>query len=64
MVISNQATISAATPIGIFYGTRTLLQMLQQHKDGQLPVGTIVDYPNYAGRMLMMRAASLFQWHR
>ncbi len=54
MVISNQATISAATPIGIFYGTRTLLQMLQQHKDGQLPVGTIVDYPNYAGRMLML----------
>jgi hexosaminidase len=54
MTITDGVDISAATPAGVFYGTRTVLQLLEQNRDGQLPRGTIIDYPNYARRMLML----------
>lgn len=49
--IGNTIEISGRTTAGVFYGTRTLLQMRQT---GPLPRGTIVDRPKYAGRMLML----------
>ncbi|MBJ3809278.1 family 20 glycosylhydrolase [Streptomyces flavofungini] len=40
---------------GLYYGTRTLLQSVLGSPDrASLPVGTIVDYPNYAVRGFML----------
>ena len=50
--IGDNVTIHAATATGVFYGTRTLLQMLQQNR--VLPRGTISDWPRYKHRMLML----------
>lgn len=52
--IAGSVTISSDTPTGIFYGTRTLLQMLAQSKDRMLPKGTITDWPDSRGRMFML----------
>ena len=53
--IDDFVTITAHSPEGAFYATRTLLQMLAQNpKKAELPKGTIVDYPQYAHRMLML----------
>ena len=56
LVVNEGVTISASTPDGIFYGTRTLLQMLKVG-NGKLPCGTIIDHPDYARRMLMIDVA-------
>lgn len=42
----------ANTPTGVFYATRTLLQLL--HQSHELPCGEVVDGPRYHGRMLMI----------
>lgn len=55
--IGDSVVISANSPTGIFYGTRTILQMLSQAKDGALPRGTITDWPDSRGRMLMLDVA-------
>ena len=53
--IGDQIVLSGNSATGVFYGTRTLLQMLLAHKsDRLLPKGVAVDYPDYAGRMLMI----------
>jgi hexosaminidase len=54
--VTDSVQISSATADGIFYGTRTLLQLLKT-ANGQLPCGTILDYPSYARRMLMIDVA-------
>ncbi len=54
ITIDNNVKISATTPTGIFYGTRTLLQMLQHNPSGQLPKGTITDFPIFNRRMVMI----------
>ena len=47
--------ISAPASAGLFYATRTLLQMLAQNPiNAELPKGAIVDYPLYRHRMLML----------
>ena len=53
--IGDNVTIRAATPAGVFYGTRTVLQLLRQ--DHLLPRGRIVDWPQYRLRMLMIDVA-------
>lgn len=55
--IGDHAVISANSAIGVFYGTRTLMQMLSQSKDGTLPRGTVTDWPDTRGRMLMLDVA-------
>lgn len=48
--------IGAATPTGLFWGTRTLLQMLRQ-TPGSVPCGTAVDFPRYQLRGFMLDIA-------
>ncbi len=53
--IGDEVVVRGSTPIGLFYGTRTLLQLLTQDKTNlTLPGGTIIDFPQYAHRMLML----------
>ena len=48
--------IGALTPTGLYWGTRTLLQMLRQNPDG-VPCGTAVDFPRYPVRGFMLDIA-------
>ena len=48
--ISDRVILAAPEEIGIYWGTRTLLQMVEQQEDRHLPQGTIRDYPDYAMR--------------
>ncbi|PKI90866.1 beta-N-acetylhexosaminidase [Actinomycetales bacterium SN12] len=53
--------ISAATPAGLFYGTRTLLQLLTQAGDGcRVPRVHIADAPRFAYRGVMLDIARHF----
>ena len=45
--IGNTVALAAATAQGAFWGTRTLLQVSEQRKDGTLPKGSTVDVPEY-----------------
>lgn len=49
-----QAYISGASPEGLFWGTRTLLQQLC--KTGELKAGKILDYPDFPSRGFMLDA--------
>ena len=48
--------LGAAAPTGLFWGTRTLLQMLRQ-TPGSVPCGTAVDFPRYQLRGFMLDVA-------
>ena len=53
--IGDGVVVRGQTPIGVFYGTRTLLQLLAQDKVNlALPCGLIADWPRYQHRMLML----------
>jgi hexosaminidase len=52
--IADKFEISAKTPAGVFYGTRTLLQLLRQGKT--ISQGTIVDWPKGRWRGIMVDA--------
>lgn len=52
--IADYVTISANTPIGAYWATRTLLQILEQHQGVNLPKGTIRDWPDYGLRGFMI----------
>ena len=54
MNISNKAEISAATTMGVYWGTRTLLQLSEQNTALSLPQGNAVDVPEYKMRGFMM----------
>lgn len=58
--ISDKVIISAPETIGSFWATRTLLQMLEQNKELQLPKGQITDYPDYALRGFMLDCGRKF----
>ncbi len=53
-----QVIIDAATSQGLYWGTRTLLQILQQGK-GSAPCGTAADVPRYPVRGFMLDVARL-----
>ena len=46
-------TISGASPLGVWWGTRTLMQQLVLGK-GTLPLGQVVDRPGWPSRGLMV----------
>ncbi|WP_298038202.1 family 20 glycosylhydrolase [uncultured Microbacterium sp.] len=46
--IDDSIVITAADPAGIFYGTRTVVQMLTQQSE--LPQGSVIDVPAYEER--------------
>jgi len=58
--ITDRTAISASTPTGLYWGTRTLLQIAEQTADHQLPQGTIRDYPDYPIRGFMIDCGRKF----
>jgi hexosaminidase len=68
-VTPNNITVQANTPAGIFYGVQTILQLLPKEIEGKtagrnvswhLPVVTIVDYPRFAWRGIMLDVSRHF----
>lgn len=57
--ISNYVSIEAPAPKGVFWGTRTLLQMLYNQPDG-LQKGKAVDFPLYENRGFMLDVGRKF----
>ena len=43
--ISDRVVVTAPQPIGVYWATRTLLQMADQTENQTLPRGEIRDYP-------------------
>lgn len=59
MDINNRVTIEASTVKGVFWGTRTLLQMLHNQPSGIMQ-GKTSDYPQYSHRGMMIDVARKF----
>ena len=58
--IANKVTVSAATAMGLYWSTRTLLQLAEQNEGQLLPKGFINDFPDYKIRGLMMDCGRKF----
>lgn len=58
--ITDKVLLSAPQPEGVYWGTRTLLQMVEQDADRRLPKGQIRDYPDYPLRGFMLDCARKF----
>lgn len=52
--ISDRVVVTAPQGIGVYWATRTLLQMADQSEDQSLPRGEIRDFPDYALRGFML----------
>ena len=52
--ITDRVAISAPTPTGLYWSTRTLRQLAEQNQERSLPQGTIRDYPDYPLRGFMI----------
>lgn len=53
-VADDGITVLGASPLGAWWGTRSLLQQLLLHQDRGLPVGSIKDSPGWAKRGVMV----------
>lgn len=60
MNVGSAVEITAATERGVFWATRTLLQIAEQHKDGNLPKGKTTDAPEYKLRGFMIDCGRKF----
>ena len=58
--ITDLVAISAPTPTGLYWSTRTLLQLAEQNQERSLPQGTIRDYPDYPLRGFMIDCGRKF----
>ena len=58
--ITDRVAISAPTPTGLYWRTRTLLQLAEQNQERSLPQGTIRDYPDYPLRGFMIDCGRKF----
>ena len=58
--IGNQVKVAANTPQGIFWATRTLLQLAEQNDRQALPQGFIKDFPAYESRGFMLDCGRKF----
>lgn len=58
--IADRVRVTAPEPIGIYWATRTLLQMAEQGAQQQLPKGDIRDFPDYALRGFMLDCGRKF----
>lgn len=54
--VNDVVTIAANTYRGLFWGSRTLLQLLQQGGNLQIPKGNAIDYPKFPVRGFMIDA--------
>ena len=52
--------ITAPEAIGLYWSTRTLLQIAEQSETHRLPIGTIRDYPDYGLRGFMLDCGRKF----
>ena len=52
LTVAGRITIGASTDAGVFYGTRSVLQMLKQGLE--IPAGTARDWPDFYERALML----------
>ena len=59
-VIGDYVKVSANEPVGVYWATRTLLQMGEQYKNGNLPKGHIRDWPDYGIRGLLIDCGRKF----
>lgn len=59
LTIADHATIEAQTPTGVYWGTRTLLQLIDQTWES-IPKGTTVDVPQYKLRGFMLDVGRKF----
>ena len=60
IVIGDYVKVSANEPVGVYWATRTLLQMGEQYKNGNLPKGHIRDWPDYGIRGLLIDCGRKF----
>ena len=60
IVIGDYVKVSANEPVGVYWATRTLLQMGEQYKNGNLPKGHIRDWPDYGKRGLLIDCGRKF----
>ncbi|HAC95862.1 MAG TPA: beta-N-acetylhexosaminidase [Odoribacter splanchnicus] len=60
IVIGDYVKVSANEPVGVYWATRTLLQMGEQYKNGNLPKGHILDWPDYGIRGLLIDCGRKF----
>lgn len=58
--ISDRVVLDAPTHRGVFWGTRTLLQIAEQHEGGALPRGALRDWPDYGLRGFMLDCGRKF----
>jgi len=58
--VTQAATVTAANPKGLFYGTRSLLQMMVLSKRNALPRGAARDWPDYAERGFLLDVGRKF----
>lgn len=59
-ITPNGIAITAPQPTGLYWATRTLLQMAEQNEAHQLPQGIIRDYPDYEVRGFMIDCGRKF----
>lgn len=60
VTLGKSAEVAANEAIGVYWATRTLLQILEQSKEHALPCGVIRDYPAYPMRGFMLDVARKF----
>ena len=58
--ITDRVAASAPTTTGLYWSTRTLLQLAEQNQERSLPQGVILDYPNYPLRGFMIDCGRKF----
>lgn len=58
--ITDRVVLTAPKQVGVYWGTRTLLQMSEQSSDRQLACGELRDYPDYPVRGFMIDCARKF----
>ncbi|WP_304247719.1 family 20 glycosylhydrolase [Parabacteroides gordonii] len=58
--IADHVTVSAPKAKGLYWATRTILQMTEQDGNQALPKGSMRDYPDYAIRGFMMDCGRKF----
>ena len=58
--IGTKVVVTAPTAEGIYWGTRTLLQLAEQQESHELPQGVVRDYPDYGVRGFMMDCGRKF----
>lgn len=58
--VTDLVRLNAPEPAGIYWATRTLLQVSEQSSDRRLPKGDLRDYPDYAVRGFMIDCGRKF----